>query len=250
MKAIILAAGLGTRLRPLTDSCPKALLPVNGKPMLERWIEILTATGVDKIAITAYHHADMIHAFVNSIRSKVSTSLIVSDERPLLLDTGGGIARALSLLDISDKNELVVIVNADILTDFNISALVDHMQSSLADAILLVNPLRVTRRKLLFNCEDMRMVGWLDSASMETRSPFLDLKLDSTICEAAFAGIHAVRGKFIDTLISYRQPLTPFNIINFYIEACSNACIKGFISLDRYSWVDIGKPEVYNSLTQ
>lgn len=248
MKAIILAAGLGSRLRPLTDSCPKALLPVNGKPMLAHWIDIMTRAGADRIVITAFHHADMIHSFVDIIRENSCASLTVSDERPVLLDTGGGISRALSLLGITDKREPVIIANADILTDFDISQFASRMDSSQCDALLLVNPKRATNRKLLFDQKNMRMIGWINSASMEMRSPFPDLKLDSTVIEAAFGGIHAVRGKIIDKLFTYRQPLTPFSIIDFYIEACSNADIEGYISPDSYSWIDIGKPAVYNSL--
>ena len=111
MKAMIFAAGLGTRLAPLTDSCPKALIEVGGKPMLRRVIERLRDAGVGEMVVNVHHHADMIRRYLEE--NDFGVRVMISDESDMLLDTGGGVARASSLLE---GDESVMLYNADIFT--------------------------------------------------------------------------------------------------------------------------------------
>ncbi|WP_371136652.1 sugar phosphate nucleotidyltransferase, partial [uncultured Duncaniella sp.] len=119
MKAMIFAAGLGTRLAPLTDSCPKALIEVGGKPMLRRVIERLRDAGVGEMVVNVHHHADMIRRYLEE--NDFGVRVMISDESDMLLDTGGGVARASILLE---GDEPVMLYNADIFTDFPIAEMV------------------------------------------------------------------------------------------------------------------------------
>lgn len=243
MKGIILAAGLGTRLRPLTENCPKALLPVAGEPMLWRWLSKMYSAGVEEIVINAYHLADKIIKYVDSVRHCFNgLRLTVSDERPALLNTGGGICRAMSMLSGNDDEEMVVIANADILTDFNITEI---LEARGGDVRLLVDSERSTRRKLLFD-DDGRMTGWRDTRTDTVRTPFA--VLHSPLHECAFNGIHCMKRSLGRYLEDYSRQDECFSIIDFYISNCDKLDIRSFIPAETYSWTDIGKLDVYNSL--
>ena len=127
MNALIFAAGLGTRLRPLTDSCPKALVEVDGEPMLRRVIMRVKDAGADHIVVNVHHFPDMIIDYLRR-EDNFGTDIRVSDERDRLLDTGGGLLKAMALFDNDDP---ILLHNADILTDFDISRMLDsHIESA------------------------------------------------------------------------------------------------------------------------
>ena len=163
MKAMIFAAGLGTRLRPLTDIMPKALVPVAGKPMLERVILRLKKAGFDDITINIHHFGGQIVEFLHANNS-FGLNIHISDERDMLLDTGGGVKKACPFLD---GNEPFLVHNADILTDIDLTTFYRHHQDSNAEATLLVSE-RKTSRYLLFD-DSYNLHGWINKSTQEIK---------------------------------------------------------------------------------
>ena len=145
MKAMIFAAGLGTRLRPLTDHTPKALVSVAGKPMLERVILRLKEAGFNDITVNIHHFGEQIIEFLRA-NNDFGITIHLSDERDMLLDTGGGIKKARPFLD---GNEPFLVHNADILSDINLAELYRHHRESNAEATLLVSQRQTSRYLLL-----------------------------------------------------------------------------------------------------
>ena len=165
MKAMIFAAGLGTRLKPLTDTIPKALVPVGGRPLIEIVIDRLKTAGFDDIVINVHHFADMIEEYVRS-RHDFGIRIRFSDERDTLLDTGGGILHAKSLLEGAGH---FLVHNVDILSDVDLKSFAASAASD-ALATLLVSR-RQTSRYLLFD-NGMHMAGWTNVSTGEIRSPY------------------------------------------------------------------------------
>ena len=161
MKAMIFAAGLGTRLKPLTDHMPKALVPVAGKPMLEHVIEKLKATGFDEIVINVHHFAQQIIDFLKA-NNNFGIKIWISDETEELLDTGGGIKKTAHFFD-----EPFLVHNADILSNVDLKALYDYHLTSGNDATLLVSS-RKTVRYLLFD-DANRLCGWINKETLQTK---------------------------------------------------------------------------------
>ena len=234
MKAMIFAAGLGTRLAPLTDTCPKALIQVGGKPMLRRAVERLRDAGVSEIIVNVHHHANMIIDYL--AQNDFGIPVKVSDERDALLDTGGGVVKASRMLM---GDEPVILYNADIFTDFPITEMLDAHHRSGADVTLLVDN-RDTSRYLLFDAEG-RMRGWRNVSTGENRSPYAHTLL-SSCRQLAFGGIHVINPSVIDRLVAYR-PDGKFSITPFYIDECATLDIRSYTPSAPYRWVDIGRPE-------
>ena len=229
MKAMIFAAGLGTRLKPITDTMPKALVPVCGRPLLYHTIMRLKSAGYDDIVINVHHFADKIREYLASNDFGVHVS--ISDETAQLLETGGGIRHARPLLE--DAPEPFLVHNVDIVSNVDIPAL---RTPSDALATLLVSQ-RKTRRYLLFD-EGMRLVGWTDKATGEVRSPYPDL--DPAACrEYAFAGIHNISPDIFKVFDSVNVP-DRFPIIDFYLKVCADYPIIGHLQED-LTLVDVGK---------
>lgn len=233
MKAMIFAAGLGTRLRPLTDSMPKALVKVDGTPMLQRVIMNLKNAGCNRILINVHHFPDMIIDFLNSMQN-FGIDIAVSDERDKLLDTGGGIVKAGKWLSGSEP---FIVHNADILTDLDLKTIYAHHKSSHADATLLVSD-RKTSRYLLFDPQ-MRMNGWINVSTNEVKPSGINC---DSLNKCAFNGIHVISPSMLPALSAFRGEDTPFSITEFYIDNCRNLDIRGYIPAQPYSWFDIGKP--------
>ncbi len=234
MKAMIFAAGLGTRLRPLTDSMPKALIPVAGIPMLERVIRHMIDAGFTDITINVHHFAPMIVEFLRR-NNNFGISIHISDESDLLLDTGGGILHARQWLDGSEP---ILVHNADILTDLDLADIYRHHIDSKADATLLVDH-RNTSRYLLFD-SDNRLCGWTNTATGEVRPDGFtyDHALHSPL---AFGGVHVISPTLFPSLASFStNPI--FSIIPYYLSIANNMLIKGYTPSAPYSWHDIGKP--------
>ena len=165
MNALIFAAGLGTRLKPLTDTMPKAMVPVNGKPLLQILIEKLKTIGVTKVVINVHHFAQQIVDFVN-VNNSFGIDIRFSDETDMLLETGGGLKKASQLFD--DKSP-VLVHNVDILSNADLSALYEEAKHT----TLLVSE-RQTQRYLLFD-DNNRLVGWTNIATGEVKSPYKNL---------------------------------------------------------------------------
>ncbi len=228
--AMVLAAGLGTRLRPLTDTRPKALVEAGGKTLIDIATEKLRESGYDKIVVNAHHFAPMMRQWC-----KGKDYICLSDESRELLDTGGAIKHALPLLGSA---QTLLVHNVDILSNADLQALL--LADPFADATLLVSA-RQTRRMLLFDAS-MRLVGWTDTATGEVKSPHP--KLDVSSCRMlAFAGIHLLRRTLLDEMA-----LCPskFSIIDFYISHCLSHTIRGHLQAS-LRLLDAGKPEALAS---
>ena len=232
MKAMIFAAGLGTRLRPLTDNMPKALVPVCGRPLISIVIGRLISAGYDDIVINVHHFADMIEDYVHSM-DDFGIRIRFSDERAGLLDTGGGILHAENLLG-ADR---FLVHNVDIISDLDLEWLDSSVRSD-ALATLAVSE-RKTSRYLLFD-DDMRLKGWTNISTGEVRSPYPDL--DPSRCRRyAFSGIHIIShdifGAFRDKGFCGKFP-----IMDFYLRAAAEYPVYGAVP-KKLELADVGKPE-------
>ena len=231
MKAMIFAAGLGTRLKPLTDHMPKALVPVAGKPMLEHVIRKLIAAGCDEIVINVHHFADQIIDFVKA-NNQFGITIHISDETEMLLDTGGGIKKASSYF-----HEPFLIHNVDILSNVDLKSLYKYHLTSGNDATLLVSP-RKTVRYLLFDKEN-RLCGWVNKDTLQTK-PEGFVYQPEVQQEYAFSGIHIVSPSLFNYMDEKWEGKFP--IMDFYLQTCQEAQLGGYAKED-LQLIDIGKPE-------
>ena len=226
MKTMIFAAGLGTRLKPMTDTMPKALVPVGGRPLLQILLEKLARHGCTEAVINVHHFADMIEEWCASHQTDISIRF--SDERAELLETGGGIRHAMPML----SGGRFLIHNVDILSNADLTQF--YAQGEGRAATLLVSE-RKTQRYLLFD-ESMRLVGWINEATGQVKSPYPDLQPDK--CRRyAFSGIHQ-----IDPVLFPRFEGWPakFSIIDFYLSICSEVPIYGYVQ-EGFRLMDVGK---------
>lgn len=232
MKAMIFAAGLGSRLKPLTDNTPKALIPVNGKPMLEYIILKLKNAGFDQIVINIHHLGEQIIDFLEA-NNNFGIQINISDERDYLLDTGGGIKKAARFLE---GNEPFLVHNVDIFSDIDLKQLYDHHLKVNSLATLLVSK-RNTSRYLLFNNEN-KLCGWRNHETGEVKSfyPHFD---PAQYNEYAFSGIHILSPKIFDWMEEWTGK---FPIINFYLSICAKANVQAYPA-EQLHLLDIGKPE-------
>ena len=215
-EAMIFAAGTGSRLKPLTDHTPKALIPIGGKPMLEHVILKLKSSGFDQIVINIHHLGNQIVDFLEA-NNNFGVRIEISDESDYLLDTGGGIKKATSLLC---GNEPFLIHNVDILSNVDLKKLYDtHVQTNPL-ATLLVSQ-RNTSRYLLFNKEN-RLCGWRNHETGEVKSyyPYFDPDQHN---EYAFSGIHVLSPKILELMEEWTGK---FSIINFYLAICAKTDIS------------------------
>jgi len=228
---MIFAAGLGTRLKPLTDHMPKALVPVAGKPMLEHVIGKLKSAGFDEIVINVHHFADQIIDFLKE-KDNFGIRIWISDESEELLDTGGSIKKAAPYFD-----EPFLVHNADILSNIDLKAMYNYHLTSSNDATLLVNP-RKTVRYLLFD-EGNRLQGWVNKDTMQTK-PEGFVYHPEVQKEYAFGGIHVIS----PTLFKYMGDgwTGKFSIMDFYLRTCHEAQLGGYVKED-LQLIDIGKPD-------
>lgn len=228
MNAMIFAAGLGTRLRPLTNDRPKALVEVAGKPLLQHQIEKLKAAGFEHIVVNVHHFGQQIIDFLSS-NHNFGLDIKVSDERELLLDTGGGIKAAMHLFDNDDP---VLIHNVDIVSDIDLKKLYSNHAGL---ATLAINK-RETSRYLLFD-DNQTMKGWTNIKTGEVKPSSVN---KDQLCLFAFSGIHIVDrsiSKYLDAVDA-----SVFPIMDFYINLCQKEKILG-VDVTGKRWVDCGKPE-------
>ena len=229
MKAMIFAAGLGTRLKPLTDHMPKALVPVAGKPMLEHVIEKLKATGFDEIVINVHHFAQQIIDFLKA-NNNFGIKIWISDETEELLDTGGGIKKAAHFFD-----EPFLVHNADILSNVDLKALYDYHLTSSNDATLLVSS-RKTVRYLLFD-DANRLCGWINKETLQTKPEGFVYQPEKQK-EYAFGGIHIISPSLFNFMENNWEGKFP--IMDFYLQTCKKARLGAYPKED-LQLIDIGK---------
>lgn len=232
MKAMIFAAGMGKRLKPLTENTPKALIPVGGKPMLEHVILKLKAAGFDHLVINIHHLGDQIIDFL-AAKNNFGVHIDISDERDYLLDTGGGIKKAACFFN---GNEPFLVHNVDILSNVNLLELYNAHLKSARLATLLVSQ-RNTSRYLLFNDEN-KLCGWRNRETGEVKSyyPYFD---PEQYAEYAFGGIHVLSPDIFDCMDEWTGK---FPIINFYLAICAKKNIHAYPA-ENLKLLDIGKPD-------
>ena len=231
-KALIFAAGLGTRLKPLTDRMPKALVPVGGKPLLHHVIDRLAAAGYDDIVVNVHHFAGMIKEYISSVCIP-GVRISISDESDMLRDTGGGILYAEPLLG----EGRFLVHNVDIISDLDLGWLDSSVRED-ALATLAVSD-RPTSRYLLFD-DRMRLVGWTNVSTGQIRSPYPHPDVRS--CRKyAFSGIHILSHEVFG-LFRRKHYEGKFSIMDFYLDVAAEYPIYGAVpeSLDL---IDVGKPE-------
>lgn len=234
MKAMIFAAGLGTRLKPITDSMPKALVPVEGKALLERVMRKLMDAGADSFVVNVHHFPDQIKDFL-AANDNFGAKVAVSDEQPDVLETGGGILNARTLIREAGDEDGFLVHNVDILSNLDVRSFVSQVRPE-ALATLLVSE-RQTQRYFLFN-DEMRLVGWTNTATGEVRSPFPDLDVEK--CHKyAFAGVHYISDKVFEVMedLGYEGR---FPIVDFYLKAAGTHPIYG-VAPAGLKLMDVGK---------
>lgn len=235
MKAFILAAGLGTRLKPFTLHHPKALVPVGGVPMLERVLLRLKDEGFAEIVVNVHHFADQIEDFLKS-NQDFGLNISISDEREELLDTGGAILKARSFLD-SDREPFLV-HNVDILSNAPLQKLMERHQQSGCMATLLVSD-RDSSRRLCFDSScDLR--GWLNLKDNSVKPE--GFVLSDKCTPLAFSGIHVMSPDKAFAEMRRQERAGAFSVIEFYLDAIRNERVKGF-RVNDLRLIDIGKPE-------
>ena len=234
MKALVFAAGLGTRLRPITDNMPKALVPVAGVPMLERVIKKLSAQGCDSFVVNVHHFASQIEDFLRD-NGNFGLPIAISEELAEPLETGGGIKHAEPLLHSEESRFLVH--NADILSTLEIGWFIGQDNPGTL-ATLLVRDAPADRC-LLFD-DDMRLTGWTNVKTGEVKSPYLPDYDPSAYHKFSFCGIHIISEDVFPAMASWPSK---FGIIDFYLSMAALRPIKGVVAPADMRLVDIGSPE-------
>jgi len=249
MQSMIFAAGLGTRLKPLTDRIPKALVRVGGKPLIEYVLKNLVAAGSKRIVVNVHHFANQIIEYLQ--QNDFGVDICVSDETEMLLDTGGGIKNAAPFFNTSEP---VLIHNVDILSNVDLRALYNYACEAeieqKVDAVLLVS-LRKTKRYLIFN-KDMRLVGWTNVDTGEVKSPYETLR-ELTFMQPydnnnvtneqygytlfAFSGIHVIGNKVFEAM---NECSAKFPIMDFYLQYAKDLHFVGKVK-NNLKLMDVGK---------
>jgi len=240
MNALILAAGLGTRLGPFTADRPKALVEVQGRTMLEHQLHHLSQAGFDRFVINIHHFADKVEQYLKENRN-FGLDITLSDESNLLLDTGGGIRQAMHLLQ--DDAPLLV-HNVDIFSNTDLKKLYDTHIKSGADATLLTAR-RNTSRYLYFN-NSGALCGWSNEKTGQVRSPLSDFD-KRNYTPYAFQGIHVISKSILPLLDAI--PEQRFGITDFYVSNAGNLNLQ-MVECDPSQWVDAGKPETLSKAAQ
>ena len=232
---MILAAGLGTRLKPLTDTMPKALVPVSGRPLLDINIRRLMEQGYDRFVVNIHHFAQQIIDFVKE--QDYAPLVHFSDETDQLLETGGGLKKAQGLFR---DDQPILIHNVDILDNVNYDWFARQHQPD-EDAVLLVSQ-RKTKRYLLFD-NAMHLMGWKNIETGEIKSPYEYVRRTGLSQHGeelnmfAFSGIHSFSPLLFPLMERFPDR---FPIIDFYLSVCHRAPIVGLVKPD-LQLMDVGK---------
>ncbi len=225
---MIFAAGLGTRLRPVTEKIPKALIEVGGKPMIERVILKLKSAGVSEIIINLHHFPDKIKSFLN-LKNHFGIKIEYSIEEGQALETGGGLKKAAWFFD---DGKPFFLHNVDILSNIDLVKIMDFHLKTNPLATLFVQK-RTSSRYLMFN-EDIQLCGWTNKKTGET---IISRNAD-TSTELAFNGIHIINPEIYNLMKMDGK----FSIIPAYLSLAKNHDILGYQD-NKAGYIDIGKPE-------
>jgi MurNAc alpha-1-phosphate uridylyltransferase len=226
-RAMILAAGLGTRFKPWTDLHPKALALVNGKSLLERNIAYLQRYGIREVVVNVHHFADQIVETLR-INQGWGSRIMISDESAEVLETGGGLQKARPLL----QDAPFVLMNVDILTDLDLGAMIEDHFTHAPLATLAVTD-RTTSRYFLFNAEN-ELYGWRNTQNGQER---MAKPAVADLRQKAFSGIHVI-DPAIFGLIGREGK---FSIVDVYLDLAARQSIRGF-DHSHSKLIDVGKP--------
>lgn len=230
---VLFAAGLGTRLYPLTASKPKALVSYQGKTLLNRALEKLWNSGIQDIVVNVHHFPDMM---LDTLRSHPLVPHIrISDERAYLRDTAGGLKFAEPFWQNSD---LILIYNVDILSDIDLNKMIEEHLLQKAEATLAVRH-RNTQRYFLFDKKERQLCGWQNVKSGET----IMAREQENTEPLAFSGIHILNADFARTIPTVEKS----SITGFYLSQAANHRILGYPH-DEDQWQDVGKYEEFRNL--
>jgi MurNAc alpha-1-phosphate uridylyltransferase len=229
MKAMILAAGLGTRLKPFTDKHPKALAIVNGKTILQRNIEYLASFGIREVIINVHHFADQIIDLIKA-NNGFGSVITFSDETREVLETGGGIKKAAWFFE---KDEApFIVMNVDILTDMNLEQMMFQHKKSNSLATLAVSS-RITSRYFLFDEKD-HLCGWKNESTGEQKIS----RESKNYIQKAFSGIQVLSPKIFDLIKMEGK----FSMVDVYLDLAKTQDIMAFDHSES-KFIDVGKPE-------
>ena len=239
---MIFSAGLGTRLKPLTDTTPKALIPLAGKTLLQWQIEKLKAAGITNIVVNVHHFAEQVIDYLRE-HNNFGCNIQVSDERDMLLETGGGLRKAQSLLTSSPDSpiafEPILACNADILSNIDIPTLLKAYNPD-EMGVVVVSP-RETQRYLLFD-EDNRLCGWTNVATGEVRGPIANSQsLITNKRHLAFSGMQVLNPRIfgcMDKVVKAKGD--KFSMIDLYVSIAEKEILWAFIP-ENYRMMDVGK---------
>jgi NDP-sugar pyrophosphorylase family protein len=227
MKAIIFAAGLGTRLKPLTDHCPKALIKLNGRPLLWHSINFLKQSGIDEVVVNVHHFADLMIDYLQ--KEDFGIPVLISDESDDLLDTGGGLLKAHKLL--GDDSPFIA-CNVDIISSVDLNKVIDYHNMNHPLATLVVRR-RETNRFFMFN-ENMSLSGW---KNIESGEEIISNKTFHESIPWAFSGIQIISPSIFGLITENGK----FSITKLYLRLAENYNIMGFPDSSDF-WLDLGKP--------
>ncbi len=248
---MIFAAGLGTRLKPLTDTMPKALVPLNGKTLLQYQIEKLKEAGITEMIINVHHFPEQIADYLSE-NDNFGCHIELSDETEMLLETGGGLRKAAwfftdSILrtqeSIKNKatayDEPFLVCNVDILSNIDIPALIAAHRAD--DIATVVVSERDTQRYLLFD-ENNRMQGWTNIKTGEVRpADFYEITRRThtgfNLHKLAFSGMQILAPRIFEAMQTFPAK---FSLIDLYVSICQTESIRAFVPTD-YRMMDVGK---------
>lgn len=239
MRAMILAAGLGTRLKPFTNSHPKALAMVNGKSLLQRNIEYLQQYGIREVVVNVHHFADQIIDAVK-MNDGWGSTVHISDESNEVLETGGGVLFAKPFFE---KETSWLVMNADILTNLDVNKLIAADTAQATGIENYIGTLAVTNRtssrNLLFNAAG-NLIGWKNNSTLEEKWAIEKdtITAPETIVAKAFSGIQIVHPSFYKALHLSGK----FSLIDAYLQMASSHSL-GYYDHSDGLLLDVGKPE-------
>ncbi len=228
MKAMLFAAGLGTRLKPFTDHHPKALVEVNNKTLLEHNIRYLQKFGIYDVVINVHHFANQIEDCLKD-NDDFGSEVAISDERNEVLETGGGLKKAAPFFD---GEESFVVMNVDVLTNLDLGKMIEaHTNSGAMGTLAVMN--RTSSRHFLFDNE-MVLSGWRNNNTQEQRIS----RSVEPLTPFAFSGIQVLSGEVLSQIPFEGK----FSLVDLYLHLAKTKVIKGYDHSGNL-FIDVGKPE-------
>lgn len=225
---MLFAAGLGTRLRPYTNDRPKAMVKINGMPLLEIVLRRLKYFGVEEVVVNVHHYAQQIIDFL-ALKNNFGLTIHISHEKKIVLETGGGLKKARHFFQ---NNEPFLVHNVDVISDLNLREIYQFHLKNDALSTLAVRE-RESSRKLLFSKENKQLIGWQNMRTGEQKISRKSLIYNNL----AFSGIHVISPRIFNFMPKYKRK---FSIIDTYLEAAKTDTILGFPHTYSH-WLDVGK---------